>query len=147
MFKNFMNHALREAEKALEINEVPVGAVIVKNNEIITSAHNTVEKDKKVSAHAELKAINQACEILDTKILDNCDIYITLEPCPMCAFAISMAKIKRIYFGAKDNKNGCIVSKVKLFNNNLAMHKPEIYQGILEIECSGLLTKFFKTLR
>jgi tRNA(adenine34) deaminase len=147
MFKNFMNEALKEAKKALAINEVPVGAVIVKDNKVITSAYNTVELDKKTSSHAEIKAINKACEILETKFLNDCDIYVTLEPCPMCAFAISMAKIRRLYFGTKDDKNGCVVSKIKIFNNNLSMHKPEIYQGILELECATLLKDFFKTLR
>lgn len=142
-----MNNAISVAKLGGESNEIPIGAVIVKNKEIIASAHNLVELNKNPCLHAEINVIQIACEKLHSKYLNDCDIYVTLEPCPMCAYAISLAKIRRLYFGAIDKKNGAIVSNLKIYNNTLFLHKPEVYQGIKENECSQILTTFFDKMR
>lgn len=141
-----MRLALDEAKKALGENEVPVGAVIVKNGEVIAYGRNRREKENNALCHAELEAIDKACKALGGWRLTDCDLYVTLEPCPMCAGAIINARIRRVYYGAFDDKAGSFGSVVD-FNHLRYNHKPEIYAGIMEDECQSLLTEFFKALR
>lgn len=141
-----MRLALDEAKKALGENEVPVGAVIVKDGEVIAYGRNRREKENNALCHAELEAIDKACKALGGWRLTDCDLYVTLEPCPMCAGAIINARIKRVYYGAFDDKAGSFGSVVD-FNHLRYNHKPEIYAGIMEDECQSLLTEFFKALR
>ena len=141
-----MFEALLEAKKAAEENEVPVGAVIVKNGEIIARGRNMREKKQNALSHAEIEAINDACKKLNNWHLDDCEIYVTLEPCPMCTGAIINARIKTVIFGAYDLKAGCMDSVINLCNYPFN-HKPEIYGGICEEECTEILQNFFKKLR
>ena len=141
--KELMNIAFALAQDAYKNNEVPVGVVIAQDGEIISSARNKCEELQNSCAHAEMLAIEEACKKLGTKSLSNCDLYVTLEPCPMCAAAISFARIRRVYFGAYDPKSGGEF----LFSAPQLHHKPEVYGGINEIENAGLLQKFFKERR
>ena len=145
-FMKFMDLAIEEAKKAYLKNEVPVGCVICKDGNIIAKAHNTTIADKNDTHHAEINAINKAIEILEEKNLSGCDLYVTLEPCPMCAGAIINSKIKRIYIGAFEPKSGCFGS-VTDFTNLPFNHKPELYTGINEDECKHLLKNFFEKKR
>jgi len=149
MIPHFMKLALIEAKKAQALDEVPVGAIIIdyETKEIISSAHNLVETNKHPLYHAELLAINKAIEKLGTKYLTNCDIYVTLEPCPLCAQSISFARLRNLYFGAYDFKGGGVENGARIFNQKSCHHKPEIYGGIMEEECGILLTDFFKSKR
>ena len=142
----FMREALNEAQKAYKKGEVPVGAIVVCENEIVSVAFNTRETDKNALCHAELKAIDLACKKLGGWRLHKCDLYVTLEPCPMCAGAIVNSRIKRVIFGASDSKAGAFgcVFDMNGFELN---HKPEIIQGILVDECSAILSDFFTELR
>ena len=142
----FMKEAIKEAKKAFLKNEVPVGAVVVKNGEIISKAHNLCEKNGNPTQHAEILAINKALKKLNTNRLNGCELYVTLEPCPMCAGAIINARLDEVIFGAFDLKGGAVSSKVDLFNKGFN-HKPVVFEGILEKECSMLLTEFFKDKR
>ncbi|MBQ3903824.1 MAG: nucleoside deaminase [Eubacterium sp.] len=146
MENEFMRLALDEAKKALGENEVPVGAVIVKDKKVIAYGRNRREKENNALCHAELEAIDKACKALGGWRLTDCDLYVTLEPCPMCAGAIINARIRRVYYGAFDDKAGSFGSVVD-FNHLRYNHKPEIYAGIMEDECQSLLTEFFKALR
>lgn len=141
----FMKIAEEEAIKASERDSVPVGAIIVKRGEIISRAGNEVRKDADPTAHAEILAIRRACFSLKTEFLDDCDIYVTLEPCAMCAQAISLARIRRLYFGAYDQKCGAVTHGCRIFEHSL--HKPEIVGGVFEIQCKRILINFFKTKR
>ena len=145
----FMNLAVIEAKKAFLKNEVPVGAIIVdsKTGEIVTAAHNLSISNCDPLAHAEIIAIREACKTRLDKYLYDCDIYVTLEPCPMCAYAISLAKIRRVYFGALDIKSGGVESGPTIFDSPSAHHKPEIYGGMMEKEVKNLMQRFFKQLR
>lgn len=142
-----MQHALRMAQDAVVAGEVPIGAVIVKNGQIIASSHNLTETRNDPTAHAELLVIRKACEVLKTPRLIDCDLYVTLEPCPMCATAISFARIRRLYFGATDPKGGGVESGARIFNQPTCHHKPEVYGGIAESPCSEVLKEFFLKLR
>ena len=144
--KYYMKLALKEAEKAFVLGEIPIGAVITKGDEIISAAYNRRETGKNALFHAETEAIYKACEKLGGWRLWECSMYVTLEPCPMCAGAIVNARIPNVYFGAYDIKNGACSSNLKIFNmeNNF---RPEFEGGILEGECSGIIKKFFKELR
>lgn len=144
-----MNLALLEAEKAFSKNEVPVGAVIVNNitNEIIAKAHNQVEKFSNILCHAEMLVIKAASKKLNAKYLTMCDLYTTLEPCSMCASAISFAKIKRLFYGASDMKHGAVENNTRFFTTSACYHRPEIYNGIMATMSQQLLKKFFKRLR
>ena len=148
MKNEFLKEAIREATKAAEMGEVPVGAVVVKKGEIIGKGHNKTEKTGDPTAHAEVLAIKSAAETLGTWRLDDCDLYVTLEPCPMCAGAIINSRIKRVYFGAYDTKGGAASNEsvVNLFNMPF-QNTPETYGGICEKECAKLLTDFFKKQR
>ena len=141
-----MRLAINEAKKAAAENEVPVGAVIVKDEKVIAFGRNRRETENNALCHAEIEAINSACKILGSWRLTDCDLYVTLEPCPMCAGAIINARIRRVYYGAFDDKAGSFGSAAD-FNRLPYNHKPEIYAGIMEDECQSLLTEFFKVLR
>lgn len=138
----FMNEALKEAKLAFEEDEVPVGAIIATDDHIIARAHNQVEKLNDVTAHAEMIAITSAANYLGTKYLEDCSIFITIEPCPMCAAALFWSKIKVIYYGAPDEKYGFANGKHKMFSNKVA-----IKSGLLEHECGSLMTDFFRSKR
>ncbi len=142
----FMNIALQQALMAYKDGEVPVGAVVVKDNKIVGLGRNRREKDKNALAHAEIEAINNACKMLEGWRLWQCDLYVTLEPCPMCAGAIINSRIKRVVFGAFDEKAGSCGSVINLFDLPYN-HKPEIVSGVMADQCSKLLTDFFKELR
>ena len=144
----FMSLAYKEAEKGYLLNEVPVGAILVDNatNSVISSAYNQVIKHKNSTKHAEMLLIEMGCKKKDSKYLVNTSIFVTLEPCAMCAAAISEVKIDRIYFGAYDEKNGSLESIMKIYNNK-NYYVPEVYGGINEIESSKILKKFFQEKR
>ncbi len=144
--EDFMKKALELAKLSKEEGEVPVGAVVVCNGEIVGTGRNRRETEKNALCHAEIEAIDNACKTLGGWRLFKCDLYVTLEPCPMCAGAIINSRIKNVYFGAKDYKNGACGSVVNLFLLDFN-HKPNFQQGILENECSEILTSFFKDLR
>lgn len=143
----FMEEAIAEAQYAAKRGEVPVGAVIVKDGKIIASAGNETEESNDPTAHAEMLVIKKATKNLGEARLVNCDLYVTLEPCPMCAQAISFARIKRLYYGAEDKKGGGVDNGARIFNSPSCHHKPEIYGGIYSTECEKLLKDFFKERR
>lgn len=145
MHEEFMQRALELAKMAAEQDEVPVGAIIVRDNKIIASAYNTREKDKNALYHAEIKAIDEACRVLGGWRLVGCTMYVTLEPCPMCAGAIVNARIERVVYGASDNKAGAFGTMINL--TDYPLYKPQIIGGILREECSQLLSDFFKKKR
>ena len=143
-----MDDALEEAAKALERGEVPVGAVIVEaSGDIIARAGNETRERLDPSAHAEVLAIRKACDVLKTDRLVNCDIYVTLEPCAMCAGLIANARLRRIYFAASDPKSGGIQQGARVFDHQQTHHIPEIYPGIGEKKAEKLLKNFFATKR
>lgn len=142
----FMKRALENAQKSYSIKEVPVGAVVVCDGEVVAEGYNTRETSKNALCHAEIIAINNACQKLGGWRLHKCDIYVTMEPCPMCAGAIINSRIKRVIFGAEDKKAGCFGSATD-FNSINFNHKPQIISGILKNECSQILTDFFKDIR
>ena len=146
MNTEFMREALRLAEISFDEGEVPVGAVIVKDNEIIATGRNRREQSKNALSHAEIEAINNACNKLGGWRLWECDIYVTLEPCPMCSGAIVNARIPNVYFGAYDKNFGCCGSTVNILELQNSF-RPHCEGGILEDECSNLITDFFKKLR
>ena len=143
----YMEQALEEAKKAFEIGEIPVGAVIVNNGEIIAKCHNHCEMLNDATAHAEMLCIKDACKKLGEKYLADCEMYVTLEPCAMCTGAIINSRIKRLYIGAPDKKTGSCGSKIDIISPNYFNHMPEVYHGIMEDECSELITSFFENLR
>ena len=143
-----MNTALEEAAKALERGEVPIGAVIVENfGNIVARAGNETRARLDPSAHAEVLAIREACTVLKTERLVNCDMYVTLEPCAMCAALIANARIRRIYFAASDPKSGGIQQGARIFDRKQTHHVPEIYSGIGEEKAAELLRNFFSKKR
>ncbi|MEG2500089.1 MAG: tRNA adenosine(34) deaminase TadA [Oscillospiraceae bacterium] len=143
---DYMRLAINEAQKAAAMGEVPIGAVIVRNGEVISTAHNTRECEKNATHHAELLAIDAACKVLGGWRLMDCELYVTLEPCPMCAGAIINSRIKRVIYGAKDVKAGCCGSVANLFAMPFN-HEPRLQSGVLESECTQLLQSFFAALR
>ncbi len=143
----FMRQAVKQAKVAAEKDEVPVGAIIVHNNQIIAKAHNQVEMLKDPTAHAEMIAITQAASVLSCKWLYECTMYVTIEPCSMCAGAIILARIKRIYYGASDPKAGACGSAVNITQNNQLNHRVEVSGGTLREECGGLMSEFFEQKR
>lgn len=143
----FMKEALEEARKAYEMDEVPVGAVIVCDGEIVGRGHNTRETAKDPTGHAEMNAIRAASAKLGGWRLHKCDMYVTVEPCPMCAGAIMMSRIKNLYIGAADLKGGACGSVIDIPRNDMFNHKVDIEYGILEEECREILQKFFIKLR
>lgn len=144
--KFFIEQALCEAKKAYEVQEVPVGAVVVKNGQIISAERNNREESGDATGHAEMLAIRKACELLGTWRLEDCELYVTLEPCPMCMGAIINSRIKRVVFGARDAKAGACGSVINL-NNYPFNHKPEIVPEIMAEECRHILSDFFAQKR
>lgn len=145
--EKFMKEALKQAKKAALLNETPVGAVIVKDGKIIARGCNKREAKKTCISHAELYAIDKASKKLGGWRLSGCDLYVTLEPCPMCAGAIIQARLDNLYFGAYDKKAGCAGSVLNLFEGGLFNHEVKVFGGLLEEECASLLSNFFKRLR
>ena len=144
--EDFMREALAEARKAGEEGEVPIGAVVVRGDEIVGRGRNHRELGKNALAHAEIEAIDNACRTLGGWRLWECDLYVTLEPCPMCAGAIINSRIRNVYYGAADPKAGSCGSVIDLFTLPYN-HKPLCHSGVLEPECSNILSSFFKELR
>ena len=142
-----MKEAFKEAQKAFDLDEVPVGAVITHKNKIIARAHNQVEQLKDPTAHAEMLSLTSACNFMDNKWLLDCAIYVTIEPCSMCVGALVLSRIKKIVFGAKDMKTGACGSIINLANSNKLNHRIEVKSGILKEDCSLLMTEFFKAKR
>jgi tRNA(adenine34) deaminase len=145
--ENWMKPAFREAEKAYEEGEMPVGCVIVFENKIIAKSHNQIEKLKDPTAHAEIIAITSASIHLDSKVLKGCSMYVTLEPCAMCAGAIVLSKIDKLFFGAFDPKSGACGSVINITNNKSLNHKVNVLGGVLDKECGDILKSFFKGKR
>ena len=143
----FMREALKEAKKAYKKLEIPVGAVIVKNGEIIARAHNIKEEKKDTTKHAEILAIQKASKKLETWRLNDCEMYVTLEPCPMCAGALIQSRIKKVYIGTMDEKTGACGSVLNLLEDFKFNHKVEVEKGILKEECEKILKEFFIKLR
>lgn len=142
-----MDIALDEALAAADLGEVPVGAVVVSDGKIVAQTGNRTRSLKDPTAHAETLAIRMACKELEQDRLEGCDLYVTLEPCTMCAGTISHARIRRVYFGAVDEKGGAIVSGVQFFNAPTCHHAPEVYAGIGEKQSAEMLKSFFETKR
>ena len=147
MEEMFMREALKEAKKAYKKLEVPVGAVIVKDGEIIARAHNLKETKYDTTKHAEILAIQRASKRLNSWRLLDCEMYVTLEPCSMCAGALINSRIKKVYIGANDEKTGAVGSVFNLLEDFTFNHKVEYEKGVLKDECEGILKKFFKELR
>lgn len=143
----FINLALEQAQHACKLNEVPVGAVITNNDTVISLAHNLNINNHDPTAHAEILAIRKAAKILNSSYLTDCCIYVTLEPCPMCAQAISFARIKRLYFGAYDVKSGGVENGPRIFHSTSCHHRPEIFGGIQEEKSKKILQEFFAKKR
>ena len=143
----FMREALKEAQKAYDQAEVPIGAVVVLNGEIIGRGHNLREKEQDVTLHAEIKAIRQANQNFGSWRLEDCELFVTLEPCPMCSGAMILARMKKVIFGAFDPKAGTAGTFMNLLQDSRFNHQVEVEQGILEDECKDILQKFFKGLR
>lgn len=144
---SFMDIAFEEARAAAVRGEVPVGCVIVRGGEIVARAGNRTLADRDPTAHAELLAIRQAARALGSERLTDCDLYVTLEPCTMCAAAMSFARIRRLYYGAADPKGGAVESGVRFFSSPTCHHRPEVYGGIGEREAAMLLKDFFAARR
>ena len=144
---SFMDLALKAAENAGKSCEVPIGCVIVLNNEVIAAAGNRTLTEHDPTAHAEILAIRLAAEVVGSERLVDCDLYVTLEPCTMCAGAISLARIRRLYYGAADPKGGAVESGVRFFAQPTCHHAPEVYSAVGESEAATLLRDFFKARR
>jgi tRNA(adenine34) deaminase len=142
-----MKEAIREARRAQEIGEVPIGAVVVKGDRIVGRGHNLRETDQDPTLHAEMVAIRQAANQLGSWRLNDCSLYVTLEPCPMCAGAILLSRIKRVVYGAMDPKGGCAGSLMNLLQDERFNHQSEVVDGWMRDECSALLSDFFRELR
>jgi tRNA(adenine34) deaminase len=147
VMSSFMEWALEQARKAGAAGEVPVGCVIVRDSTVVASAGNRTIADKDPTAHAELLAIRAAAKTIGSERLADCDLYVTLEPCAMCAAAMSFARIRRLYYGAADPKGGAVEHGVTFFQSRTCHHRPEIYAGMGETEAGTLLRDFFKARR
>ena len=146
--KDYMQMALAEAEKAATAGEVPVGAVLVAaDGTVLAAMGNAMRQAHDATAHAEMRVIRAACAALSNERLTDCDLYVTLEPCPMCAGAIAEARIRRVYYGAADIKGGAVDHGVAIFAQPSCHHRPEVYGGLRESECAALLTDFFRVRR
>src|SRR5690606_4761416 len=142
-----MQRALEPARMAAEAGEVPIGAVVVRNGRIVGEAHNAPRETHDPTAHAEVLAIRRAAKVLGTERLTGCDLYVTLEPCAMCAGAIGHARIARLYYGAPDPKGGAVEHGARVFEHPQCLRGPEVYSGIGESEAAGLLREFFAARR
>ncbi len=147
LVSGFMDRALQEARQAAERGEVPVGAVIVKGGTVIAAAGNQTRADRDPTAHAEIVAIRMAAARLTAERLEGCDLYVTLEPCAMCAAAISHARIRRLYYGAADPKGGAVEHGPGFFGQPTCHHAPEVYPSLAEGDCRESLVSFFKARR
>jgi tRNA(adenine34) deaminase len=145
--QNFMQMALEEARAAQEAGEVPIGCVIVRDGAVIAQGGNRTLRDRDPTAHAELVTIRQAAAALGSERLTDCDLYVTLEPCAMCAAAMSFARIRRLYYGAEDPKGGAVDNGVRFFASPTCHHRPEVYGGIGAEDAATLLRGFFATRR
>ena len=145
--EKYMRFALKEAQKAALIDEVPVGCIIVLNDKIIAKAHNKKETTTDPCGHAEIIAIRKACKKINNWRLENCEMYVTIEPCIMCSGAIIQSRIKKIFYGAKDNKGGGLGTSINVLEAKNINHIPEVYGGILLKECSKIILDYFKTKR
>lgn len=143
----FMEMAIEEAKKAEALGEVPIGAIIVQHGTVIAKAHNLRETTQNAVTHAELMAIQDACKSFGSFRLEETTLYVTLEPCPMCAGAILQSRIPRVVYGARDPKAGCVDSLYHLLNDSRFNHECEVTEGVMGIECGQLLSSFFKELR
>lgn len=143
----FMRLAIKEAIKAKEKDEVPIGAVLVLDGKVIAKGHNLMEKTQLATAHAEINVINKACKKLKSWRLDGAELYVTIEPCSMCAGAIANARIKKVYFGAFERKSGCAYSKFPILSESGLNHTVEFEGGILENECAEIIKNYFKAKR
>ena len=144
---SFMTAALKAALAGAQAGEVPVGAVLVHQGSILSTAHNLTRTNKDPTAHAEMLVIREGAALLDAERLRECDLFVTLEPCPMCATAISFARIRRLYFGAYDPKGGGVEHGPRIYSHATCHHKPEVYGGLHEQECGQVLKDFFKDKR
>jgi tRNA(adenine34) deaminase len=147
MPQSFMDDALAEAVLARDASEVPVGCVVVRDGAVVARAGNRTLRDHDPTAHAEMLAIRQAAAAIGSERLTDCDLYVTLEPCAMCAGAISFARIRRLYYGAADPKGGAVDNGVRFFASPTCHHRPEVYGGMGESEAAALLRDFFKARR
>lgn len=147
MDRKFMRLAIEEARKAETLGEVPIGAIIVKDGEVIARAHNLRETSQNAVTHAELSAIQDACSEVGSWRLEETTLYVTLEPCPMCAGAILQSRIPRVVYGARDPKGGCVDSLYRLLNDPRFNHECEVTEGVLADECGDMLSEFFRALR
>ena len=147
MQEKFITSAIKQAKLAYKKDEVPVGAVIVKDGKIIARAYNQMEKTQLATAHAEILAINKACKKLKSWRLDDCEMYVTVEPCAMCAGAIANARIKAVYFGAYEKKSGCAVSKYPVLTDSGLNHSTDFIGGIKEEICANIIKNYFKGKR
>lgn len=145
-YEEYMNTALKLAKMSFDDGEVPVGAVVVKDGVIVGKGRNLREKKKNVLSHAEIEAINDACNNLNSWRLDGCDLIVTLEPCPMCAGAIINARINKVVYGVRDESYGAVSSVISMFDLDFP-HRPKVAFGVMENECREILQKFFKNLR
>ncbi|MBG9911646.1 adenosine deaminase [Bacillus xiamenensis] len=145
--EQFMQEAISEALKAGQIGEVPIGAVIVVDDQIVSRAHNLRESEQRSIAHAELLAIDEACKTIGSWRLEDAVLYVTLEPCPMCAGAIVLSRVKKVVFGAYDPKGGCAGTLMNLLDDERFNHQSEVVGGVLENQCGELLSQFFRDLR
>ena len=143
----FMTEALKEAQKAYDKEEVPIGAVVVLNGEIIGRGHNLREKEQDATLHAEIKAIRQANQVLGSWRLEDCELFVTLEPCPMCSGAMILSRLKKVTFGSFDPKAGTAGTFMNLLQDERFNHQVEVEHGVLEEECQQILKDFFKELR
>lgn len=143
----FMSEALKEARKAFELDEVPIGAVIVHNNEIIARGYNRRNTDKNPLMHAEIIAINEAAKVIGDWRIEDCTIYVTVEPCPMCSGAIVQARIPNVVYGAPNPKAGCGGSVINLLQMEKLNHRCSVKSGVLEDECRGIMKEFFSRFR
>jgi tRNA(adenine34) deaminase len=144
---SFMDMALDEARAAGERGEVPIGCVLVQEGAIVARWGNRTIADRDPTAHAEMLAIRHAASVLGSERLEGCDLYVTLEPCAMCAGAVAFARIRRLYYGAADPKGGAVDNGVKFFTSPTCHHRPEVYGGLAEAEAGALLRKFFRERR
>ncbi len=145
--EDFMREAIKEAKKAEERGEVPIGAVIVMEGKIVARAYNLRENEQNAIAHAELLAIDQACKDIGSWRLEESTLYVTLEPCPMCAGAIILARVKKVVYGAADPKGGCCGTLMNLLGDERFNHQSEVTSGVLEKECGQMLSDFFRGIR
>jgi len=146
-FRSFMPRALALARTAADAGEVPIGAVIVKDGQVIAEAHNSPRTDHDPTAHAEILAIRRAAQALGDERLTGCELWVTLEPCAMCAGAIAHARIQRLYYAASDPKGGAVEHGARVFEQEQCLHRPDVYSGIGETEAADILREFFRERR